>query len=137
NRIDAATGQMLLGRIFGVLVEEFAKEQKVEVTAEEIEASIAHSNRALEASRARWRARIAKLEADLAAGSIPAAREKEAREELASTRRVLESDTTAHDWEAKQSPAMVRRSEEEVTRSVLRSYKINQALYRVYGGRVI
>lgn len=136
TRREAPDGQTLMGLVIGVLVDDFVKSEKVEVSREEIAALAAHTKHSMERSRAEWRARLKKLEAEAASPS-DATKRKKLDEEIASLRETIALDESARDSFQKVTPAQLEQIDQEVAKSALLRYKVNQALYRKYGGRVI
>src|SRR5262245_5943215 len=79
-RSEASTGSMLLGKVLGVLLEEFAMEQKVQVSQREIDASVARLEASMRRTREEWHQRLAKLEAEAAKSPTPQRKETIDRE---------------------------------------------------------
>lgn len=134
-RAEAPDGRSLFPRIFGALLEDFARDQKIAITDEEIENYAQAVEADMEKARAEWRADIARLELERPKASPE--RQKQIDEEIAMHRRTLESDAKAHEFVRSLPRSEIERSNREVYGSTLRQYRINQALYRKYGGRVI
>ena len=134
-RVDAPDGNALLGRVLQVLLDEFAKEKKVEVTREEIAAYNEKIAAGMQRSRKEWEVQVISLREELR-GDLAAETRKQKQKELETIEGILKS-LAAQDTFNREHPSEVKRAGEEVTSTVLRNYKINQALWKEYGGRVI
>ena len=134
-RAEANDGRSLFPTIFGALLEDFARDQKIVISDEEIATYARVVDADMEKARAEWRANIARLELERPAASPE--RQKEIDEEMAMNRRTLDSDAKAHEFVRSLPRSEIERSNRHVYGSTLRAYRINQALYKKYGGRVI
>jgi hypothetical protein len=121
--------------VLGALTDRYAAERGIEVTPDEIDGYLARIAAIAEQDRRERAARLAEIERQLA---LPALADAE-RKTLTAERETLEQ--LARDLE--QTPATPQEAAEEaqarrtVATAFVRQWKINQALYRDYGGRII
>jgi hypothetical protein len=135
-RSEVPHGSALLGRILSPLLEDFAREQKVRVSSVEAAASIAKSRKRMEEETKGRPARIVALQTEAGGACTTEERRRQIEDEIATLRNLIRYDQEARTRNSNDADA-ARRAEGEVTTHVLRQYKINQALYKRYGGRVI
>jgi hypothetical protein len=133
-RADAPDGSTLLGLALRTFLDEFAKAKDVVVTAEDIAALNASTERGMARSREEWKRRVVTLRAELSSPDTPDRRQKE--QELKTIESILTS-LKEQDRFALAQPGTVKRAKEETAWAIVRSYRINQALWKEYGGRVI
>ena len=118
--------------IIGKLVDRYAAEQGIEVKPEEIDAYIDSLRRVAEQDRRRQEARREELARKLEAETLSAAERQSLSSQLATLNEVLASlDETAR------NAAEDQAARRQVAAAFIRQWKINQALYRQYGGRII
>lgn len=118
--------------IIGKLVERYAAEQGIAVEPEESDAYLDSLRRVAEEDRRRQEARRTELARKLEAKTLTDAERQSLSSELATLNEVLGSlDETARSVTEDQ---VARR---QVAAAFIRHWKINRALYRQYGGRII
>jgi hypothetical protein len=118
--------------IIGKLVDRYAAEQGIEVKPDEIDAYVDSLRRVAEQDRQRQTARREELTRKLESKTLSAAERQSLSSELNTLNEVLASlDETAS------SAAEDYAARRQVAAAFIRQWKINQALYRQYGGRII
>jgi hypothetical protein len=132
-QFDARDGERwnLMGRIltaFGKpVVDRFVEAKRIDATAEEIKACQDRLRQSNEQSVEQMEERLEKVNAELASSTL---RDENAAK-LEKERTFLENILPTLRHVAKQTPS------EEIARQLVVASKIEQALYRTYGGRVI
>ena len=124
------------GIIFSALLEKFAAENDIAATPADIEAHIAamekfqtqHHQESIDA-------RSAAL-AELAAKGLSDEARQALEEKVKMYDLFLKTDKEMADYAAEHAEEN-RKSDEDMARMVIQSWKVNQALYKRYGGRVI
>lgn len=118
--------------IIGKLVDRYAADQGIEVEPEEIDAYLDSLRRVAEQDRRRQEARREELTRKLESKTLSDAERQSLSSDLATLNEVLASlDGTARGATEDQA---ARR---QVATAFIRQWKINRALYRQYGGRII
>ena len=134
HRRDAADGRALLGRILAPLLEEFAVERRVDATPAEVTEQIRRIDETKNTMELSFRRELAKLEAALANAQNDY-QTKVITETIESLKKSnAEIRRLQPQLEKYRLPEAERR---ETSRTMIRGYKINQALWGEYGGRVI
>lgn len=134
HRKDVADGNALLGRVLGTLLEDFATERKVDATEAEITEQIRRLDEMERTEESRHRRQLEKLRAALAE-----AQNDYQRQTIAGNIKSLEE---THAALQKMKPMrekyrLPEKERREMSRDVIRRYKINQAVWAEYGGRII
>jgi hypothetical protein len=122
--------------IIGKLVDRYAAEQGIEVKPEEIDAYIDSLRRVAEQDRRRQTARREELARKLEATALSAAERQSLSSELDSLNEFLSNIGEAGNG-AKEDSAEDKTARRQVAAAFIRQWKINRALYRQYGGRII
>lgn len=118
--------------IIGKLVDRYAAEQGIEVEPKESDAYLDRLRRVADEDRRRQEARRTELAQKLEAKTLSAAERQALSSELATLNEVLASlDETAR------SATEDQAARRQVAAAFIRHWKINQALYQQYGGRII
>lgn len=124
-RSEAPGGDALFATVVRAVTQDFARERHVRVTDRELRQYQASLRRHMEQMRQERRAELARLQRELDA-TTDDDKHAELEREVARLQQFIESD--------ERMPAGVG---DRVARQVLLGYKLNQALWRRYGGRVI
>lgn len=126
----------LNGAIFGSLLEQFAKDNNIVPTPEEIDAHIKRLDQ-MQAQRKQddVKSRAAVVE-ELKADDLSDADRKALEEKLAMYDLFIRTAKEMADYDIAH-PEESRKSEEEIAGTFVRAWKINRALHQKYGGRVI
>jgi hypothetical protein len=121
--------------ILGALTDRYATEHGIEVTPDEIDACVARIAAVAEQDRRKRDARLAEIERHLATPALADDQRSaltDERDRLEQLRRDLDSDPATPQDAAEEAQA--RRI---VATAFIRQWKINQALYRDYDGRIV
>jgi heat shock protein HslJ len=115
------------------LTDRFAAAEGITVTKAEIDAFVASTAAALGRVRAEAVARRDALKRELAAGTLPPDRKVQVEREIASAEQLIADLAPATGAAA----AEERQARAEIAAAFIRQWKINGALQRKYGGRII
>ena len=118
---------MLTSLIFGSLIEGFIKENNVEPSADDIKGFVNKVKAEQEANKKEFTQKKAELEASMNAEGADEATKKGYADQIAQVDGILEDINTA----------VATPIDENVVKEFIKSWKINQALYAKYGGRVV
>ena len=122
--------------ILSKLLESYAAEQGIEVERADVDAYLNGTRRIAEAHRRRNEARCRELTRKLNSGNLGEAERRKVSSELDSLNELmatLEEMSAA----ANEDPQASQKDREQVAAAFIRQWKINRALFRQYGGRVI
>ena len=118
--------------ILGKLTDQYAADNRIGVQQDEIDAYVASMERIAEQDRTEREARRTEIAGKLASQTLASAERETLSAELA-TLNELDSMLGGSGEKSAEDQAAQR----EIGAAVVRQWKINQALYRQYGGRVI
>lgn len=116
------------------LTERYAQKEGIVVTQAEKDAYVRHVQEALAKDRQEKAARRAELSGKLAAGGLPEAERARLAAEVAMIDELLAALATSDSSTADPEDAQARQ---QIAAPFVLQWKINRALYRQYGGRVI
>lgn len=136
RKIRMSEKNQMKGLICRALLDEYAKANKIEPTQAEVDESIKHFRRADEKRKAKWVKGRDEVEQKLKSTQLTEAERKELDSQLKMYCDCIKSEAEMEE-ELRKDPEGSRKAEEEVARQVVRMWKLNQALFRQYGGRVI
>lgn len=119
--------------VLRVLTDRFAAAEGITVTNAEIDAFLASTAAALARDRAEAVERRDTLKRELAAGKLPPERKVQVEREIASAEQLIADLAPATGAAA----AEERQARAEIAAAFIRQWKINGALQRQYGGRII
>lgn len=122
--------------IIGKLVDRYAVEQGIGVDSEEIDAYLDRLRQVAEEDRRRQIARREELAGKLEAKTLSDAERQSLSSELDSLNEFLSNIGEAGNG-AKEDSAEDKTARRQVATALIRQWKINRALYRQYGGRII
>ncbi|MCO5762086.1 MAG: hypothetical protein NHG36_11320 [Chromatiaceae bacterium] len=122
--------------IIGKLVDRYAAEQGIAVEPAEIDAYLDSLHRVAEQDRRRQEARREELARKLEAKTLSDAERQSLSSELDSLNEFLNNIGEVRNG-AKEDSAEDKAARRQVAAAFIRQWKINQALYRQYGGRII
>lgn len=124
--------ETILGRLFG----EYASEHDIAAEPSEIQAWIDGIERARNQDRSEKEARLAELEERLQGEGLAAAERGSLESEIAQLKGFLEALDQDSDLTAEASDQL-EDMEQAMARSIIERWKLNRALQRQYGGRII
>lgn len=136
KKITAAEKDKLDGLIFGTLLQEYAKDNKIKPTEEELDAFVLKTEEKERQHQIKMAADRKKLIEELKSSSLS---DRE-REQKASHLKTIESilkTTREMKEQTKGMEEQMRPMRRQMAQQFVKSWKINKALYQKYGGRVI
>ena len=131
--VHARDAEELRDHVLRMLTDRFAAAEGITVAREEIDAYVASTAAALARELAEAVARRDALKSEVAAGKLPAERKTQVEREIASAQQLIAELSPARSAAA----AEERQARAEVAAAFIRQWKINGALQRKYGGRII
>lgn len=136
QNITAAEKDDLDGRILGALLEKFAQEKIIKPTDAELDAFVTKSEEQDKQQLAGYEADQKRLQQELQNPELSAQERQDKQSELETTASLLESlhETDQYGQEHQDE---ARQFQRQLAQQFVMSWKINQALYEQYGGRVI
>lgn len=138
NTEQRLRGEVLRARVWKAVFEDYARQRDIAPTEAEITSQIEGRERMkqrTDAERARQRAALID---ELKSPSLPDSRRKAAQQHLDALNQLMEFD--AKRTQEQRDPAqkkLQQDAERHVAEHWVRVWKLNQALYREYGGRII
>lgn len=136
--LERARGEKLRGIVWTAVFEDYSRQRRIEPTAAEIESHLQHHRRFQQEDKIRREKERERLTKELRSSDLTEARRKQAQQHLETLDRLEEHE--ARITEERRDPArekMWQESERRVTEFWVKRWKINQALYREFGGRII
>jgi len=136
NEITTAQKDRLNGMIFGQLLERFAKENKIAPTDKELDEFVVKLEASKKAQNAKWQTERKRLKAELKDESL-SAKDRKAREVILGNIESILKAENDRPYLTPEQEKQNRQGQLEVARMFVQQWKINQALFRKHGGRVI
>lgn len=136
KKITVKDKYSLDGLIFGALLEQFAKDNKIEPTEEEIDALVMKTEELERQDYIKVEEDRKKLVAELKATTLSERERKEKESQLQTIESVLKTTREMKEQD-KGMEEQLRQMNRQIAQQFVRSWKINKALYVKYGGRVI
>ncbi|MBX3742938.1 MAG: hypothetical protein KF712_18280 [Akkermansiaceae bacterium] len=130
--IKANQSEALTSLIFTAMMEKYAKDNKIAATDEEVETFLAKGDEMDKTTREGFIKDRKRLEEELKSATLSDADRKKKQEELAMAEDVLKTMEQEAD-----KPKKRDAEETKMAREFVRTWKVNRALYKQYGGRVI
>ena len=133
-----ARGEALRGRVWKAVFEDYARERRIAPTAAEIASHIeSHRRMKLRSDAERVQQRAALIE-ELKSPRLTEARRKDAQKHLDTLNQLAAFETRhAQELSDPERRKMQQVVERQVAEHWVRAWKLNQALYREFGGRII
>jgi len=133
-----AKGERLRARVWQAVFEDYAKRRNIEPTVTEIDSQIEGQKRMKVRSDADRVAQHAALTTELKRPDLPATRRRAAQQHLDTLNKLAEFESKrAQELRDPARQKMAQESERHVAHHWVRAWKLNEALYREFGGRVI
>ena len=136
KKITVKDKDKLNGLIFGTLLEQFAKDNKIEPTEEEIDIFVLKTKEQERKHQIKFENDRKRLIAELKTADLSERERRNKESQLKSIESILKV-TREMKERAKGMGESLRRMRRKSARQFVRSWKINKALYAKYGGRVI
>ncbi len=124
------------GIIFGTLLEQYAKAHKIEPTRDEIDAFISGSRQQQKQHREHWKREKSVILKKLESETLSESERNRLISQLETLNSLLNTDPKIEQYK-KDNPKISRKMEEDSAKHFIRVWKLNTALFRQYGGRVI
>jgi hypothetical protein len=124
------------GIIFGSLLQKYTKDNAIAPTQADIDAFVERSKQQKIEQHKNWEAKKCDVLKQLESNVLPDVSRKELTSKLEMYDRFLRTDVQMADYEVKH-PEQSRKTEAEIATRFVQAWKVNQALYKQYGGRVI
>jgi len=131
NRISIKDKDKLTGLILGALLEQYAKENKIEPTEDELDALLQKIEPKAQEIKKRWQANSEKDRDNLLEELKSKSLTEQERTEKTSRLQTLENKLKTYKQVDEETQGM------EVAQHFVKSWKINKSLYEKYGGRII
>jgi len=122
--------------IFGALLQQYAEENKIEPTQEELEAFVSKAVEEEKEHQVTFEAEREKLQKELESPSLSDRDRKEKQSQLQTIESILKSTRELKE-QTKGMEEQMRPMRLQMAEQFVKSWKINKALYGQYGGRVI
>jgi len=132
--VQASDGEALRDEVLSALVARYAKARRIAATRAEIDAYLSLMDRTLRKDLEQAQARRVELERQLTDAALSDAQRQALRKELAEATETAQSIGSMSALAADPADAEARR---EVAAAFIVQWKLNRALYRQYGGRII
>jgi type I site-specific restriction-modification system R (restriction) subunit len=126
----------LNGQIFGALLDNFAKENKIEPTDQEVDTFVLKLEEKQKQSQVKWEQDREQLLSELKSTSLSEKERKEKESRLQTIERILKT-TLSMKEQIKGKEAESRARMRPMAQQFVKNWKINKALYAKYGGRII
>ena len=136
KKITTREKDELDGLIFGALLRQFARENKIEPTDAEIDAFVARTEEMEKQSQVEFEADRKKLQKELKSSSLSDRERKDKESQLQTIESILKS-TREMTEQVRGMEERMRPMKRQMARHFVKSWKVNKALYEKYGGRVI
>lgn len=130
--IKADRREELSSLIFTTLLAEYAKEKKIDATEEEVKTFISKSDQMGKATLKEFEKDKKRLEEELKSTTLSEADRAKKEQELEMTKELLKSEEEAKGEKPDRDPG-----DAKMAREFIRTWKVNRALFKQYGGRVI
>ncbi len=124
------------GAIFGALLEQYAKENKIEPTEAELDAFVQKTEEKQKQLQAEFEKDRKKLTQELKSTSLNEQEKKEKTARLKTLENILKT-TKEVEEETKGMEEQMRSMRRAMAQHFVKSWKINKSLYEKYGGRII
>lgn len=130
--------EALRGLVWSAIFSDYAQKRQIEPTPAEIDSQIRQQKKFMAGDKVRREKQREELVAELRSPGLPDARRKEAQKHLDTLNSLRDNDARME--QMRRDPArekMQQASEQRVAQAWVKQWKVNQALYREFGGRII
>ncbi|HCE44943.1 MAG TPA: hypothetical protein DET40_15495 [Lentisphaeria bacterium] len=136
RKITVKEKDRLNGVIFGALMEQYTKENKIEPTTEELDAFVQKTEEKEKLQEAKFERDSEKLKQELKESSITDKNRKDKEAQLQTFEKFLKNKRDIKE-RTKGMEELMKTSRRQIAQNFVRAWKLNKALYAQYGGRVI
>jgi hypothetical protein len=135
---ERARGEKLRGLVWTAVFEDYAKQRRIEPTAAEIESHLQHLRRFTQEDKTRRERERHQLTDELKSAALTEARRKQAQQHLETLDQIEEHEARlAKERRDPEQEKIWQESERQASGHWVSRWKVNQALYREFGGRVV
>jgi hypothetical protein len=136
KKITVKDKDRLDGLIFGALLEQFAKDNKIAPTEEELDAFVLKTEEKERQHEIKLQEDRQKLVAELKATTLSERKRKDKESQLQTIESILKT-TREMKEQSKGMEEQLRPIKRQIAQQFVKRWKLNKALYAKYGGRVI
>jgi len=136
TKITAKDKAKLSGLIFGALLDQYAKDNKIEPTEGELDAFLLKTEEKEKQNQIKFEQDREKLLEELKSSSLSDRERKQKETHLATIEKILKSQREMKE-QTKGMEEQLRPMKRKMAQQFVRAWKINKALYEKYGGRII
>ena len=136
KKITIKDKDKLNGMIFGALLEQYAKDNKIEPTEAELDAFVRRTEEMRKQQQADFENQRQKLTQELKSTSLTEKEKKEKTEQLKTIESILKTTKEAEE-RTKGMDEKMRTMKRNTAQYFVKTWKINKSLYEKYGGRII
>ncbi len=136
KKITVKDKDKLNGMIFGALLEQYAKENKIEPTEAELDAFVGKTEEMRKQQQADFEKERKKLTQELESSSLTEREKKEKTEQLKTIENILKITKEAEERTKGMDEKMLTMKR-NMAQHFVKTWKINKSLYEKYGGRII
>jgi hypothetical protein len=135
KKITVKDKDKLNGMIFGALLEQYAKENKIEPTEAELDAFVEKTEEMRKQQQADFEKDRKKLTQELESSSLTEREKKEKNEQLKTIENILKITKEAEERTKGMDEKMLTMKR-NMAQHFVKTWKINKSLYEKYGGRI-
>lgn len=136
KKITAGEKDQLNGLIFGSLLEQYAKDNKLEPTQAELDDFVRRTEDKEKQQQVNFQSDKIKLAKELKSSSLSAQEREQKASQLKTIEIILKATGEANEM-TKAMDEQMRPMKRQMAQQFVMSWKVNKALYAKYGGRVI
>ncbi|MFZ2654966.1 MAG: hypothetical protein WAX69_08605 [Victivallales bacterium] len=136
RKVTAKEKNILNRLIFKTLLDQYAKENKIEPTEEELNTFLEKADEKERQLQAKYEGDVEKLQMDLKSQTLSDQERKNKESQLQALERLIKIKREAME-RTKGMEEMMKASKRQVAMGFIKAWKVNKALYAKYGGRVI
>lgn len=136
KKLTVKDNDKLNGQIFGSLLEQFAKDNKIEPTEEELDAFVLKTEEKKQQHQIKMEEDRHKLKQELEDSSLSNREREQKKSHLQAIENILKTTREVKE-QTRGMEEQMRPMKRQMAQHFVRTWKINKALYEKYGGRVI
>lgn len=136
KKINIKDKDKVNGLIFGALLEQYAKENKIEPTEAELDAFVQKTEEMKKQQQVKFEKDREKLVEELKSKSLTEQERKDKTSYLQTLENILKTNKEVEEWSREMEDQM-RAMRRNMAQHFVKTWKINKSLYEKYGGRII
>lgn len=136
KKINIKDKDKVNGLIFGALLEQYAKENKIEPTEAELDAFVQKTEEMKKQQQVKFEKDREKLVEELKFKSLTEQERKDKTSYLQTLENILKTSKEVEEWSREMEDQM-RVMRRNMAQHFVKTWKINKSLYEKYGGRII